>query len=100
MSGKGFVREFEGSPVPRPGRKRMLRNLIIGLGNWGSPEAVPVLRRALADRSPLVRAHAVWALRQVATPEADGALAELRSVEEDPLGLGEFDGPDVSSSEI
>jgi epoxyqueuosine reductase len=40
-----------------------LRNVAVALGNWGSPEAVPVLIAALSDAEPLVRAHAAWGTR-------------------------------------
>jgi HEAT repeat protein len=48
------------------------RNVCVGLGNWGSREAVPVLMSALSDPEPepLVRAHAAWALGRVDSSEA------------------------------
>ena len=65
MSGKAFQREFADSPVSRARRNGMLRNLCVALGNWGAPEAVPVLERAARDRSALVREHADWALERI-----------------------------------
>lgn len=65
MSGKAFQREFAGSPLQRPGRKGLLRNVCVALGNWGSEVAVPVLTRALADPSERVREHAAWALESI-----------------------------------
>jgi epoxyqueuosine reductase len=62
----------------------------VGLGNWGSPAAVPVLTRALSDAEPLVRAHAAWALGKVDTAEARSALSSRESVETDPTVLGEL----------
>jgi hypothetical protein len=68
MSGKEYRRVFAASPLSRPGRKGMLRNLCVALGNYGrtSAEAAervrPVLERAAADRSELVREHGVWGL--------------------------------------
>ncbi len=62
MSGKAFQREFRDSPVSRARRNGLLRNLCVALGNWGSPEALPVLQEAARDRSELVREHARWAL--------------------------------------
>jgi epoxyqueuosine reductase QueG len=35
-----------GSAVRRSGRAGFARNVCVGLGNWGSPDAVPVLARA------------------------------------------------------
>lgn len=63
-----------GSAIRRAGRAGFGRNVCLGLGNWGSPEAVPVLSSALADSKPLVRAHAAWALGHVGTVEARVAL--------------------------
>ncbi len=65
MSGKAFQREFADSPISRARRNGMLRNVCVALGNWGAPEAVPVLERAARDRSALVREHADWALERI-----------------------------------
>lgn len=68
MSGKEYRRVFAESPLARPGRKGMLRNLCVALGNYGamSAEAAervrPALERAAEDRSDLVREHAAWGL--------------------------------------
>ncbi|MDH3297380.1 MAG: tRNA epoxyqueuosine(34) reductase QueG [Gemmatimonadota bacterium] len=56
---------YRGTPLARPGRDAMLRNLCVGLGNSGDRAAVPVLRRCLADASELVREHAAWALERL-----------------------------------
>jgi epoxyqueuosine reductase len=48
--------------VKRTGRDRFVRNVLIAIGNSGDPIFVPDAERLLADRSPLVRAAAVWAL--------------------------------------
>ena len=65
MSGKAFLREYRDSPVSRARRNGLLRNVCVALGNWGAPEAVPVLERAARDRSELVREHAQWALERI-----------------------------------
>jgi epoxyqueuosine reductase len=65
MSGKGFMREFAGSPVQRAGRKGLLRNVCVALGNWGAGEAFSVLSRAREDPSALVQEHATWALGRI-----------------------------------
>ncbi len=93
MSGKRFRREFADSPVARPGRNGLLRNVCIALGNWGSARATPVLRDALDDSSPLVRAHAAWALGRIGGPEAARALAERRDRETDAEVLEELASP-------
>lgn len=71
MSGKEYRRVFAESPLARPGRKGMLRNLCVALGNYGRTSAGgaervwPVLERAAADASELVREHAAWGLEQL-----------------------------------
>lgn len=62
MDPETYTETYRGSPLSRPGRDAMLRNLCVGLGNSGDPRAAGVLRRCLADRSELVREHAAWAL--------------------------------------
>ena len=61
----------------------MLRNVAVALGNWGSPEAVPVLAAALADEEPLVRGHAAWVLRRIGTEAARQALRGREEVGDD-----------------
>jgi epoxyqueuosine reductase len=68
MSGKEYGRVFAESPLARPGRKGMLRNLCVALGNYGATSAEaaervrPLLEKAAADASELVREHAEWGL--------------------------------------
>jgi epoxyqueuosine reductase len=83
LSGKGFLREFADSPVTRAGRKGLLRNACVALGNWGSEEAVPALTAALIDPVPLVRGHAAWALGRIDASAAFQALSSRALVEED-----------------
>jgi epoxyqueuosine reductase len=87
-----FSRRFKGSAVKRTKRRGLLRNVAVALGNWGSPEAVPVLAESLSDAEPLVRGHAAWALARIASGEgcppevasrAREALTSRLSVEED-----------------
>ena len=78
-----FSRRFKGSPVKRAKRRGLLRNVAVALGNWGSPEAVPVLAAALADGEPLIRGHAAWALGRIGGEGARQALRDRAEVEED-----------------
>lgn len=72
-----------GSAMRRTGYSGLRRNVAVALGNWGSPEAVPVLAEALSDAEPLVRGHAAWALGEIGTAEAVAGLAAAEVVEPD-----------------
>ena len=80
-----------GSAIRRAGRAGFARNVCIALGNWGAPEAVPVLTRALEDREPLVRGHAAWALGRVGGAGASELLSYAASSEEDAWVLAELE---------
>lgn len=67
-----FRRKFSGSPIKRLGRNRFLRNVFIAIGNSGEQDFLRLIPGGLDDESPLVRAMAVWAARQL----ADAALFE------------------------
>ncbi|MBI4540785.1 MAG: tRNA epoxyqueuosine(34) reductase QueG [Gemmatimonadetes bacterium] len=73
-----------GSAIRRARRAGFLRNVAVALGNWGSPEAVPVLAAALSDPEPLVRGHVAWALGRIGTVEALGHVRQQLSAELDP----------------
>jgi epoxyqueuosine reductase len=94
LSEEEFASRFSGSPVKRAKRRGLLRNVAVALGNWGSPEAVPALARALDDPEPLIRGHAAWALGRLGLEEAEEANEALRAglgVEEDPWVIEEFE---------
>ncbi len=60
-----FRTRFAGTPVKRTGRDRFLRNVLIAAGNSGDESLLPRIEALLGDNSPLVRAMAVWAMRQL-----------------------------------
>ncbi|MBE7549834.1 MAG: tRNA epoxyqueuosine(34) reductase QueG [Anaerolineales bacterium] len=64
-----FRTRFKGTPLLRSKRRGLLRNVAVALGNWGSPEALPVLEQALQDPEPLVREHARWAIERITRSE-------------------------------
>ena len=76
-----FRRRFKNSAIVRATRNGFVRNVVVALGNSGKSEAVPVLESALKDDSPLVRAHAAWALGRIASSRARRALESARSNE-------------------
>ena len=65
LSHEAFERRFTSSPVLRAGRDGFVRNVMIALGNSRSTEAVPALKAALHDESPMVRTHAEMALNAI-----------------------------------
>ena len=74
----GFRERFRKSPVKRIKRRGLLRNVAVALGNSGDPSAVPVLKQALEDPEPLIRAHAVWALGELlGGKRAGGMIGEV-----------------------
>ncbi len=64
-----FKLRFENSPVLRATRDGLVRNVTVALGNSGKAEAIPALKQALQDSSPLVRTHAEWALQNLSNCE-------------------------------
>jgi len=65
LDDEGFRKQFKGSPIKRTKRRGLLRNVAVALGNWGSPQAIPALKRAARDPEPLIRSHAAWALQTI-----------------------------------
>jgi len=60
-----FKRRFAKSPILRVKRRGLLRNVCVVLGNIGTADDLPALRRAAQHEEPLVREHAEWAIRQI-----------------------------------
>ncbi len=65
LTDEEFRARFSKTPLWRARRRGVLRNVAVALGNWGDPQAIPALRRALEDSEPLIREHAAWALAQI-----------------------------------
>jgi len=73
ISAAEFKRRFARSPLLRVKRRGLLRNVCVVLGNIGTVDDLPALRRAAQHDEPLVREHAAWAIRQI---EKRGASME------------------------
>jgi len=56
---------FAKSPIKRIKLPRFLRNVCVALGNTGTTDDLPALRRAAQHPDPLVAEHANWAIRQI-----------------------------------
>jgi epoxyqueuosine reductase len=68
-----FRERFRRSAVKRAKRRGLLRNVAVALGNSGDAAKRPVLERLAQDEDPLVREHASWALRRLASRAAPRA---------------------------
>ncbi|MEX0644873.1 MAG: tRNA epoxyqueuosine(34) reductase QueG [Parvularculaceae bacterium] len=79
----GFRALFSGSAVKRTGRDRFLRNVMIAIGNSGDASLAPIVEARLADKSPLVRGAAVWALSRLIDRAAFAALSATRAPDPD-----------------
>ncbi len=60
-----FREVFAGTPIKRTGRNRLLRNVLIAIGNSGDLDFLPAVRRHLSDDSTLVQEAARWALARL-----------------------------------
>jgi epoxyqueuosine reductase len=89
MNEDAFRQRYEGTPIFRIGRHRLLRNAAVALGNWGDEQAVPALTQALAATEPLVRGHAAWALGHIGGQTGRTALEDALQREADPYVQGE-----------
>jgi epoxyqueuosine reductase len=79
-----FRHEFSGTAVLRAGRDGFVRNVVIALGNSGSPGAVDALAGCLEDESPIVRAHGAWALGRIGGDAARRVLRDASTGEQWP----------------
>jgi len=87
-----FATVFRRTPIKRLKLVGLLRNACIVAGNVGDRTLLPQLVQLAATHvSPLVRAHAVWAVHQLG---GASQLADARAQELDPLVLAEYAGSD------
>lgn len=86
-----FRLKFSGSPIKRIGRDRFLRNVLIAIGNSGSPRLADAATRRLHDPSAVVRGAAVWAAGKLLAKDGFEALKrENAGSEADPGVLAEW----------
>jgi epoxyqueuosine reductase len=65
LDGPRFSARFRRSALKRAKRRGLLRNVAVALGNSADRSHRPVLERLARDEDPLVREHALWALRKL-----------------------------------
>lgn len=84
------------SALRRIHRNELLRNVAVALGNVGDASSLSPLGDALREPSALVRAHVVWAVREIARRHsdaksaADAILAAHAAVETDEAVRAEY----------
>lgn len=93
LTPESFARVFRRTPIKRLKLAGLLRNACVVAGNSGDRSLVPQLACLAHHESPLVRAHAVWAVRRLAGEEAAGILADARAQESDASVLAEYAAP-------
>ena len=102
----GFRQVFTASPIKRVGRDRLVRNVLVAIGNSGDPDFLPLVRARLVDHAGVVRALAVWALARLApadTVRAEAAAQRAHETDADVLAewaveLGEAQPESPASS--
>jgi epoxyqueuosine reductase len=91
LDDRAFRDRFTGTPIKRTGRNRFLRNVLIAAGNSGDATLLPKVEALLDDGSPLVRAMAVWATRQLTLEDVGEPLKRRHLAREgDPIVRAEW----------
>jgi epoxyqueuosine reductase len=73
MDPREFKQRFKGSPLERTGRKRLLRNIAIAMGNSGENRFLGQLDEWAATAEDVVlRESAQWAQAQIVTQTLKG----------------------------
>jgi epoxyqueuosine reductase len=89
-----FAELFRRTPIKRLKLVGLLRNACVVAGNSGDRSLLPqLLMLAARHESPIVRAHAVWAVRRLG---GDAQLATARERETDPAVQAEYAASDAT----
>ncbi len=83
-----FAEVFRKTAIKRVKITGLLRNACVVAGNTGAHDCLGVLVRLAGHASPVVRAHAVWAVRRLG---AGDQLAVVRAAETDALVFAEYE---------
>lgn len=92
MTPERFAAVFRKTAIKRVKLGGLLRNACVVAGNSGDAGVLPQLVSLAGQALPLVRAHAVWAVRKLAGARAAELLAAARAAETDASVLAEYDG--------
>jgi epoxyqueuosine reductase len=89
LTPESFARIFRRTPMKRLKLTGLLRNACVVAGNRGDVSLLPpLIALATAHASPLVRAHAVWAVLRLGGGDA---LAAHAAAETDPMVRAEYE---------
>ena len=83
-----FAEVFRKTPIKRVKLAGLLRNACVVAGNSGAAGLIEPLLKLVTHVSPLVRAHAVWAVRKLGGAERLGAA---RAIETDAGVIAEYE---------
>ena len=73
LDGPEFNRRFRGSPLERTGRKRLLRNVAIAMGNSGQQGFLPTLAEWVGSADAVLAEAAIWATNALTEAKAIGS---------------------------
>lgn len=93
LTPESFATIFRKTAIKRLKLAGLLRNACVVAGNSGGPDLLPALVRLAEHPLPVVRAHAVWAVRRLAGEVRAGELLRnVRIAETDRAVLAEYEG--------
>lgn len=75
MDSKEFKWRFKGSPLERTGRKRLLRNVAIAMGNSGDERFRPQLEAWRVGEDSVLADAAGWAIQQLGKWDGSSPLS-------------------------
>ncbi|OSM04246.1 putative iron-sulfur cluster binding protein [Magnetofaba australis IT-1] len=83
-----FREALRKTPIKRLGFSKFIRNLAIGLGNWGRESgersAFDLLLALLDHESPMARAHAAWGVGECVAYAEEGMAALRQKLAQEP----------------
>jgi len=83
-----FAEIFRATAIKRIKLAGLLRNACVAAGNSGDTSLVEPLVRLVSYASPVVRAHAVWAVARLGAADR---IAGARTAEKDPAVQAEYE---------
>jgi epoxyqueuosine reductase len=85
-----FAEIFRGTAIKRVKLAGLLRNACVVAGNSGNSGLLELVAKLAVHASPVVRAHAVWAVFRLAGAGSEKILAAARAAETDAAVLAEY----------